>query len=323
MKEINKIVFASDLGKTTNVIVDKVGFLAKQYGAEVILVNAMDGGFYFSELPYDYIEDSEERILNELGKLRECLIEKGVRAHQTIVEIGEPHKVILKTAEKRQADFIVIGASQKGVFERMLGKTAESVIRHASQPVWVIHPKDSLTEINNVLCAVDCTSASDHTLRTAIAVCSNLKAKLTILHVYQHPRPYYGLEKFDIPIADWGADTIPDGYLEIVKDEHGYKNEWCKLAENLKRFDFNDIKFSQMVREGNPPHEIYEAVKESKCDLLVMGVVDMKGPLAHIFKGTVDKLLRDIPCSILTVKHHCLKKKAMRTAEKKIAVISK
>ena len=322
MSTIKKILFTSDLGETTEVLMSNVSYLAKRFSAEVVLVHAMDGGFYFSDLPYDFVEVSEGRVLNELGKLKEKLVEQGIQVTQTIVEIGDSAKVILKTAKNSDADLIILGARKKGLFEKLVGSTAENVIRTANRPVWVTHPTDTCTEINNILCAIDCTVASNHTLQTAIDFSRHLQTTLTVLHCYRRPRFHPGLEDFDIPITDWGADTMPDGYLDIIKDEGGYEDQCKKLKNHLNQFDFRGVEFKQLVKEGAPSEAIHEVAKETACDLLVLGIATGSGPLSHIFSGTMDKIVRTIPCPILTVNHLTKSRDTIATSERKTMLLN-
>ena len=70
----------------------------------------------------------------------------------------------------------------------------------------------------------------------------------------------------------------------------------------LARFDFHDVEYDKVIREGQPHEEILKSVKELDIGLLVMGSVGRTG-VARILLGSVaEKVARQMPCSIMTVK---------------------
>jgi nucleotide-binding universal stress UspA family protein len=52
---------------------------------------------------------------------------------------GEPHEVIVDTAEKKKAGFIVVGSHGRSGIERLLmGSVTERLIGHAGCPVLIV-----------------------------------------------------------------------------------------------------------------------------------------------------------------------------------------
>jgi nucleotide-binding universal stress UspA family protein len=57
------------------------------------------------------------------------------------VVTGAPADVIVREAERRGSDLIVLGARGLGMVKRLLlGSVSEAVVRHAARPVLVVRP---------------------------------------------------------------------------------------------------------------------------------------------------------------------------------------
>ena len=75
-----------------------------------------------------------------LAALSSSAGEKGVKAQSFIAE-GDVHDEIIKAAEEKDADLIVMGThGRRGLNRLLLGSVAESVARRAHCPVLLIRP---------------------------------------------------------------------------------------------------------------------------------------------------------------------------------------
>jgi nucleotide-binding universal stress UspA family protein len=72
-----------------------------------------------------------------VGMVKEVAEKEGIKV-ETLILIGKPHEVIVYTAGKKNAGFIVIGSHGRSSIERLLmGSVTERVIGHAECPVLV------------------------------------------------------------------------------------------------------------------------------------------------------------------------------------------
>jgi nucleotide-binding universal stress UspA family protein len=82
-----------------------------------------------------------EAARHEMDALILRKADAGVPISSRLVE-GYPDEGVLREAKEWQADLIVIGShGRRGLSHVLLGSVAEKVIRHASCPVLVVHPK--------------------------------------------------------------------------------------------------------------------------------------------------------------------------------------
>ena len=61
---------------------------------------------------------------------------------EELVVCGKPHREILRLAEERRSDLIVLGVHGRNVVDRLLfGSTVEPVVRQAHCPVLTVRPE--------------------------------------------------------------------------------------------------------------------------------------------------------------------------------------
>jgi nucleotide-binding universal stress UspA family protein len=83
--------------------------------------------------------DPPELHREELHQAKAVLDELDIAADYE-VGLGDPADVILKAAEKRGADLIVVGTSEPGLISRLLGlSVSETVQRRAHCDVLIVH----------------------------------------------------------------------------------------------------------------------------------------------------------------------------------------
>jgi nucleotide-binding universal stress UspA family protein len=84
---------------------------------------------------HEYIASAKEERLARLTEV----IPETVRAYcivDTTLASGTPYREILRVAEERKADLLVVGVHGRGAVDRMLfGSTAQHLVREASCPV--------------------------------------------------------------------------------------------------------------------------------------------------------------------------------------------
>lgn len=88
----------------------------------------------------DQLEDSAERELPKIAACEECA---GLEIEE-VIEHGDPAAEIVRVANERQVDLIVISShGRTGLGRIIFGSTAEAVVRHAVCPVLVVKPPPS------------------------------------------------------------------------------------------------------------------------------------------------------------------------------------
>jgi nucleotide-binding universal stress UspA family protein len=91
--------------------------------------------------PADRHEDADAAGYGKerLEQARAILAERGLEA-ELVTASGQPAEAIIKLAEERDVDLIVVGMRRKGFFERLVeGSVAQDVMRRATCDVLAVH----------------------------------------------------------------------------------------------------------------------------------------------------------------------------------------
>jgi len=87
--------------------------------------------------PTDSLADHEE----ELADARVYLEEHGITP-ELVPAVGDPASSIVRLAEDRAADLIVVGTREPGLVDRILRQSvSRNVARHARRDVLIVHPE--------------------------------------------------------------------------------------------------------------------------------------------------------------------------------------
>jgi universal stress protein A len=152
MDFIKKILAPTDLSSFSANGVRYACNLAKAVGAEVIVAHAVSTSEFMSHATSLRIISSGSEADDLLGKLAEhhkLLLRKfteqqlpGAGADlnvQPIVEMGDPHTLIVNWARDKAVDLIVMSThGRSGLSRMLLGSVTEKVLRSASCPVLAI-----------------------------------------------------------------------------------------------------------------------------------------------------------------------------------------
>lgn len=144
--------------------------------------------------------------------------------------------------------------------------------------------------IQHILMATDFSSCAEEALTQAVYFAQNLKAKITLLNVF---------ETF-LPTPPALPTNDPPGvylWLENVKKEE--KRKLRIAAEVAAR---EGIEVSVLFKEGNPSTEIVQTAQEINAGLIVLGTHGRTG-LSHVLMGSVaERVARHAPCPVLIVR---------------------
>lgn len=282
MKLLEKILVATDFGKSSENVVSSAIELAKVFQSSIVPIHI---------LPADIVNKKVRTLLNEtaLTNLEETasLIKKeGVTVSNPLLMIGSPYEAIPKAAVDVSANLILLGSGEtkKGDTFR-LGTTAERVIQKSEQPVFVIK-EGVLLNVHHILCPVDFSDASKRALKNAITMARKFKSELTIIAVCElQSSSWFTSEK----------DKEKENNLRYTL----HKKEFDSF---LKQFNLNELHWTKEIPKGNPAEEILSTVSRKMIDLLIMGTSGRTG-LNRMFMGSVtEKVIREVPCSFLTLK---------------------
>jgi nucleotide-binding universal stress UspA family protein len=121
--------------------------LAEKFGASLHLVYVVEPTIYPADLGFGQVvlPGVEDELREKGGDELESLIEReiGTRVRATsAVRSGNPHQEILREAEEKGVDMIVVAThGHSGVEHMLFGSTADRIVRKSKVPVLTIRPE--------------------------------------------------------------------------------------------------------------------------------------------------------------------------------------
>ena len=282
MKKLKKILVPVDIYAGYKEQIDTAIKIARSYNSEIIIMYVIS-----EEISHD---ETKEIFFNaisaSLNEARDTVKKMGVITNKPIIEYGQSVDEILKLAVQEDVNLIVMGVgNRKGKEKLKLGNNVEKLIRHSDIPVWGVKP-DEEVKITNILCPVDFSDPSRHALKNAILFSKQFEASLRILGVIE-------------PISSLSPRLKVDWDKENASLLKKFEKE---MEDFVKGFDLKELNYKIDIQTGTIDKKILHTIKEHKHDLLIMGTTGRSG-LRRVLMGSVaEKVIREIPCSFITVK---------------------
>ena len=146
-------------------------------------------------------------------------------------------------------------------------------------------------EISKILCPTDFSENSEHALKYALTIAILTNAELLLLHV---------VEPFAYPQPTHLFEPMVDEVQLTMKMQEAFQKRLDEMVSSLK--NEHQMVTGKLVT-GNAFLEIMQAARGGHQELIVMGTHGRTG-LAHVLIGSVaEKVVREAPCPVLTVKH--------------------
>jgi nucleotide-binding universal stress UspA family protein len=143
-------------------------------------------------------------------------------------------------------------------------------------------------EIRRILAPTDFSDHSSHALGYARAFASRWNADLHLLNV---------IEPAVFPTE---AGLTPMGMINL-DSELGEAADRA-MAEMLKREELQGLRITSAVAHGRASSAIIEYARNNAIDLIVIATHGRTGLEHFIFGSTAERVVRESPCPVLTVR---------------------
>ena len=147
MENYKHILLAVDFYENSEIITNKAEDLAKKYQAKLSIVHVVDSlpitdAGYGTDIPFnmDLTAELMAGAKTRLVKLAERL---GVPEDRLYLEMGSPKTEIIRIAEEKKVDLIVLGSHGRHGLGLLLGSTANGVLHHATCDVLAVRLQDN------------------------------------------------------------------------------------------------------------------------------------------------------------------------------------
>lgn len=147
MKQPHKILVTTDFSATSRAAIAPAVMLAQAFGAKVLLVfvgepSATVGAFPGLDM-VAFEKHQWDQAGQDLKRFADANFPKELEVERSVV-FGIPHLEIVRLAQERRADMIVMATHGRGFMSHaFLGSTTDRVIRRAPCPVLVVREPDA------------------------------------------------------------------------------------------------------------------------------------------------------------------------------------
>jgi nucleotide-binding universal stress UspA family protein len=258
-------------------VVHQAAWLARRFHGEMILLHVvtpfsypagmLEGGHQITarDLHTHIVQQSQKELDETLRRELD-----GIQVTRMLVR-GDAAEEIVKTARDRNAGLIVMSTRGHGAFYRFLvGSVTGKVLHENPCPVWTgAHLEDALARefsIRNVLCSVDLTEHSRHTVSLAAGLAAAVDATLTLVHITG------GVQVFGP-----GGEHIDPKWKETIVSIAA--DEIAKLQQDV------GTKAKVIIESGNVLELLNRAAEQTNADVLVIGHRTVYGHLGENGNG--------------------------------------
>jgi len=263
MLSIHKILVPVVLADTSRHVVHQAAWLARRLHAEVILLHVVTPFSY----PAGMLEGGHEITARDLHahivqRAQEDLDQAlrpeldGIAVTRVLLR-GDPAHEIVQTACDGNVDLIMMSTNGDAAFYRfLLGSVTGKVLHESPCPVWTGAHLEETAErdfsIRHVLCSVDLTPHSPHTVALAAEMAAAVDATLTLVHITS-----------SVEIYGPGGSHVDPARKEMLV---GFAaEEIAKLQQQV------GTKAEVIIDSGNVPELLTRAAEQTKADVLVIG----------------------------------------------------
>jgi nucleotide-binding universal stress UspA family protein len=283
MIAIKKVLVATDFSDRSRLAVSRAMVLCREHGAHLEILHVIEELPPPDHLSMDqYMEKVREQLNGEAAQA----ISQEIPCHVQC-ERGKGLNSIIRNARKVAADLIVIGAhGQHLLLDKLLGTTADNLIRQAEIPVLVVK-QAAQTDYGRVLVPTDFSDESRKALHAAGSLAP--AASVDLLHVY-------GVEgEGQLSMAQAG---------EEARKRYRQRTEiWAMMSMDEWRqgvnLDQDSVK--QHVRKGYAPSAIIQFAAEQQHDLVAMGTHGSSGLSRFLLGSVTESTLRTVHSDVLIV----------------------
>ena len=291
MNKLKTIIVGVDFSECSRSALEQAARMAEWNQANLRIIHAVE--YLTISEAAEALRLNEDAIRSEIrqqaiSRLAAWAAEAGAPAqHSREVIFGPPLDVLLQEARTSSADLLVLGITGDSLLPYGAGTVATKCLRKAPCKVMLVkstHPRP----FRRIVACVDFSETSREAVVQAMRVAARDRAEVHLLHVFQPP-------------SDFSA--LFSGRLPAMADFE--KNYRRVLENNLRHFVGADPGISSIyaITEAKTHgHGIAEYCRRIDADLVILGTKG-KTNLKYVLLGsTVERLLKEIPCSALVVR---------------------
>jgi len=282
--KLNNVLFATDFSRYSDAALPFAFAIAHQYGVKVCATHVLAPDSYLFAVPEGWGSVLEKQKEMDSQRLEEQL--RGL-PHQILNPVGDISDTIFQIVRDNDIDLLVLGThGRSGLPKLLLGSVAEKLFRQSPIPVLTVGPhvkrgEKLIAEFNRIVFATDFTEESLAARAFVIALAREHHARLSVLHVLEHPQ----------------AGTVN---LEADMDF-----AFRRLEQIIPPTPDLWFQPEYFVEVGQPAETIRTFAAKHGADLVILGIrppARSIGLLTHVSHSTAQNIVAYATCPVLTVR---------------------
>jgi nucleotide-binding universal stress UspA family protein len=284
-----KILFATDGGRHSEIVLEMLGRLADRRRLEVHVLTvdsfsfALDRAQQLGHYSADAAAADAQRVADEtVAGLKELGFTADGEARE-----GDEATEILRVADERAVDLIVVGsAKERWVDTVVLGSVSSSVVHASHRPVMVVHDPPEGDGPVKVLVGADGSEGSERAIRAFAALADPERCVVEVLSIAPAP-----------PLPPGGAagavlDTpdVTDRELDVAR---GHAEDAAGILSDA------GFTVTTQAVPGAPVRAILDACEAGGHHLVVVGARGLGRFRAKMLGSVSDRVLRKAPASLI------------------------
>lgn len=280
MKQIQQVLVAIDRSAMAGEALKRAISIAKEKSAKLIVIHVIEP--LFLEVPYAKSVD-EDKIRQKLTEEIDRLNSQAQVEYILFIESGPAAGTIGHTAEKIQADLLVVGShGKKEIQSNHFGSTTLKLIQRTHIPVLVVK-NEVKTNYQNMIAPTNLSDYSKESILFANA-----------LFPKSHKKYLFAFET----ISELQAMTyqISD---EVAQELRGLRtkdavNAFTQFVKEVGEGEMELIEYSASINE-----DLLDYITKERSDLLVLGSKGVDNLNSFVFGSTASYLVQRSPIDVL------------------------
>jgi len=292
--QFRSILCATDFSEHSNRTIPYGVAIAREFGATLHLCHVIDltALTIYGEFQIDPV-GQQTRIRQEANEQLEKMLEPYRIRWESLIAVGQPAAEITRLVEEKGIDLVVAATRGRSGLKRLiLGSVTQRLMRTLSCPLLavqgpeqgIIDPGTAGIRLKKILIGCDFSEDSVLALNYGLSLAQEFESEVHLIHVMEPP-VYHDLLKPSEQTQDMALTDVLKEKLEGLVP--GEARNWCSLQAEILR--------------GKPYEELVAYAKVQEMDMIVLGVRGYGLVRSLLMGSTTDRVVRNAPCSVLTV----------------------
>ena len=290
-----RIMVPMDGSELAQGVLPHATLLAKTYGAELVLVSAIDPGTADAGQEHhanlsQIAERAEAEAQRYLGTVAEGLSKQGVTVKEEVI-MGRPAEAIATYAEKSGVDLIAISThGRSGPARWLFGSVTDRVLHLTSVPMLIIrpgeHPAVGAT-VNTLIVPVDGSSLAEASLAYARDLAKRLRLRVIVA------------QAVSLPVMATGEGPVVMSTDLLNEMEQSAETYVTAVAEQFKA---DGVTAEARVLQGPAAAVLVDLAKAEPNAIVILSTHGRSGVGRAVMGSVADRLVRSSGDAVLVIR---------------------